>query len=97
MPEHPFAYLKHRADLMKCCADTDNLVIEHPQPDVLRAVCKRCGRGHRKFLCEPGSLHFEALRSMSTLAQAKMVYGPDGQIVTIGVDGTLPTDLVVTR
>jgi hypothetical protein len=34
---------------------------------------------------------------MSTLAQAKMVYGPDGQIVTIGVDGTLPTDLVVTR
>lgn len=97
MTEHPFAYLKQRADVLKCCANTANLVVQRIQPDVLRAVCVRCNRGHRKFLCEPGTLFAETLKSMSRLQPTRMLYDADGQIVTLGADGSQPTELVVER
>ena len=97
MNEHPFAYLKLRADVLKCCADPRNLVVQRLQSDVLRAVCTRCGRGHRKFLCEPGTILTDTLKAMSQLQPAKMLYNPDGQIVAVAADGHRPTELVVKR
>ena len=99
MTEHPFAYLKHRADVLKCCADPRNLVVQRLQPDLLRAVCTRCCRGHRKLLCEPGTLFVETLKAMapSALQPARMLYDADGQIVTLGRDGHVAGQLVVTR
>ena len=97
--EHPFAYLKQRADVLKCCANTKNLVVQRIQPDVLRAVCTRCGRGHRKLLCEPGTLFAETLKAMapSALQPARMLYDAHGQIISVGEDGHRPTGLVVKR
>ena len=97
MTEHPFAYLKQRADVLKCCADTRNLVVQRLQPDVLRAVCIRCNRGHRKMLAEPGTLFAETLKSMSTLQPTRMLYDEHGRIITLGADGSQPTELVVKR
>jgi len=61
---HPFAYLKQRTDLMKCCADVRNLDVTEPQPDVKVATCRRCGRRHRKVFCEPGSLLAKTFQAM---------------------------------
>lgn len=95
MGEHPFAYLKQRADVLKCCADTRNLVVQRLQPDVLRAVCLRCNRGHRKMLAEPGTLFAETLKAMSTLQPVRMLYDEHGRIITRGADGSQPTELVI--
>ena len=86
---------------MKCCADTKNLVVQRLQPDVLRAVCIRCNRGHRKMLAEPGTLFAETLKAMapSTLQPARMIYDANGQIVSVGEDGlrATPGQLQVKR
>ena len=95
MTEHPFAYLKQRADVLKCCADTKNLVVQRLQPDLLRAVCTRCGRGHRKLLCEPGTLFADTLKSMSRLQPARMLYDAHGRVITLADDGHHPNELVV--
>lgn len=97
MTEHPFAYLKHRADVLKCCANPKNLVVQRIQPDVLRAVCLRCNRGHRKFLCEPGTLFAETLKSMSQLQPARMLYDANGRVMSVGADGSRPTSLMAAR
>lgn len=97
--EHPFAYLKQRADVLKCCANTRNLIVQRVQPDVLRAVCTCCGRGHRKFLCEPGTLFLETLKAMapSALQPARMLYDAHGEVVAVGVDGHQSPHILVTR
>jgi hypothetical protein len=56
MKEHPFAYLRKRADVLKCCGEPRNLQVTSPQKDVQIAICKVCARKHRKMYCEPGSL-----------------------------------------
>ena len=75
MNEHPFAYLKERADVLKCCADPKNLVVQRLRRDLLRAVCTRCGRGHRKFLCEPGSY-------FAQVVPPRILYGAHGEVLT---------------
>ena len=77
--EHPFAYLKKRADVLKCCANTKNLVVQRLRSDLLRAVCTRCGRGHRKFLCEPGSLGITLAALGSPVSRP--FYDADGHLV----------------
>jgi len=50
-----FWFLRHRADVLKCCGNVDNLLIEvFPNKSAL-AICKKCGRKHRKMLAEPGN------------------------------------------
>ena len=49
-----FWFLRHRADVLKCCGNVDNLLItEFPNRSML-AICKVCWRKHRKVLAEPG-------------------------------------------
>ena len=70
--EHPFAYLKQRADLKKCCADVRNLHVVNPQPGLHIALCTRCGRKHRKLFCEPGTIlarGFEAMAAQKRLIE----------------------------
>lgn len=67
MNEHPFAYLKQRADLKRCCAVERNLVVARLRPDLLLAICRQCGRRHRKLTCEPGSIFAQALQSRPPL------------------------------
>lgn len=97
MTEHPFACLKQRADVLKCCKDVRNLLVQRLRPDLLRAVCLRCNRGHRKLLCEPGSLFVDTLKAMSTLQPARMLYGPGGEVVVAAADGYTSRDIVVKR
>lgn len=97
MTEHPFAYLQQRADVLKCCANTQHLIVQRLQPDLLRAVCTRCGRGHRKLLCEPGTLLAETLKSMSYPQPVRIFYDIHGQIVTLGADGSSPPEILVTK
>lgn len=63
--EHPFAFLRHRADVLACCAETKNLHVTEPQKDVKLAICKVCGRKHRKLYCEPGSILARTFRAMA--------------------------------
>jgi len=79
--EHPFAYLKHRADLKKCCASERNLVVQRLRPDLLRAVCTRCGRGHRKFLVEPGTLFATTVEATFSPPTPRILYDHHGQLV----------------
>lgn len=63
--EHPFAYLSKRADVLKCCGDPKNLHVTEPAKDVKLAICKVCGRKHRKLFCEPGSLLARTFKAMA--------------------------------
>lgn len=54
--EHEFAYLRKRADVMKCCGIEKNLFVRNPAPGVFVADCLVCGRRHRKMRAEPGSI-----------------------------------------
>jgi len=52
--EHPFAYLRKRADLKRCCHREKNLRVIDKGYGILVAVCLVCTRKHRKMTCEPG-------------------------------------------
>jgi hypothetical protein len=55
-----FAYLRLRADVLKCCGVVDNLRIVEYGNRNLRAVCIKCLRKHRLITCEPGDLRASA-------------------------------------
>jgi hypothetical protein len=77
---HPFAYLRERADVLRCCGNPKNLVVQRLRPDLLRAVCTRCGRGHRKFLCEPGTMLARTLQAMAA-PPLRLLYDHTGQLI----------------
>lgn len=60
--DNKFAYLRHRADVRKCCANPDNLVVAQERADLLVATCGKCGARHRKLRCAPGAFSL-ALRA----------------------------------
>lgn len=47
-------FLRHRADVLKCCGNVDNLQIEVFPNKTMRATCIKCGRRHWKMVAEPG-------------------------------------------
>lgn len=55
-----FAYLRLRADVLRCCGIVDNLRIVEYDNRNMRAVCVKCYRKHRIVTAEPG--HFGAER-----------------------------------
>jgi len=57
MTEHPFAYLKRRADLKSCCKQDKNLRVVEKGYGIQVAVCLVCTRKHRKMFCESGTLN----------------------------------------
>lgn len=51
-----FWFLRKRADVLKCCGNPNNLaIIEVPGGSEL-AICKVCGRRHRRLIAEPGTI-----------------------------------------
>lgn len=69
MKEHPFAHLKDRADVRRCCAEPSNIDVTQPQPNLWVGVCRKCGRRHRKLFCEPGSIFGQTLQAMAGLVE----------------------------
>jgi len=55
-----FWFLRHRADVLKCCGNVDNLHITEPTHGSMLAICKVCGRKHRKMIAEPGRIFSRA-------------------------------------
>ena len=49
-----FWFLRHRADVLACCGNVDNLEIVDHGNRSMTATCKKCGRVHRKMTAEPG-------------------------------------------
>lgn len=62
--EHPFAYLKHRADLKRCCHNEKNLRVVQRAFKTIVGVCVVCGRKHRKMTAEPGTIFAKSLQAM---------------------------------
>lgn len=63
--EHPFAFLKKRADVKSCCGDPKNLIVTHPTPGASLAICTVCTRKHRKLVCDPNSPMAAAFRAVA--------------------------------
>ena len=51
-----FWFLRERQDVLRCCYTMDNLVVYEQANNVMKAVCKVCGRKHVKMLAEPGRI-----------------------------------------
>jgi len=73
--EHEFAYLRRRADVLKCCGEEKNLFVRNPLPNVWIAHCKVCLRKHRKVHAEPGSAFGQALQAMAPQERKVVVVG----------------------
>lgn len=58
-PREHFAYLRLRADVLKCCGIVDNLQIIEYSNKTIRAVCTKCHRRHLKIVAEPGKVGAE--------------------------------------
>ena len=74
--EHPFAYLRKRADVLKCCGMPKNLHVTAPMKGVLLARCKVCGRKHRKMQADPGSLFARGLEAMAARVNPRKLILP---------------------
>lgn len=68
--EHPFAYLRKRADVLKCCGQEKNLHVTQPRPDTLLAHCLVCGRKHRLMRAEPGTIFAKGVEAMAQKREA---------------------------
>ena len=53
-PRDHFWFLRHRADVLKCCGNVDNLFIQDHGNKTYTGTCTKCGRVHRKMVAEPG-------------------------------------------
>jgi len=51
-----FWFLRHRADVLKCCGIVDNLHITELPNKTHVAVCVKCGRKHYKMAAESGKI-----------------------------------------
>lgn len=76
--EHPFAYLKKRADVLACCGDPKNLFVRTlPDGRSQLAVCKECGRRHRKMYAEAGSLIGRGMGALLSKGEKKLILPGD--------------------
>jgi hypothetical protein len=58
--EHEFSHLSERAELMGCCREVKNLLVEEitVTGDSVKASCQVCGRSHYKINARPFDIGF---------------------------------------